>query len=71
MLPSSKLDFMLLWISALAGPGATGWPGRTFCRPSTITLSPSAMPLVTAAIVDVDWPSLIRCCSALLSAPTT
>ena len=39
--PSSAVAFMLDWISALAGPGETGWPGRTFCRPSTITLSPS------------------------------
>ena len=49
---------MLDWISALAGPGATGWPGRTRCRPSTITLSPSESPLVTDAIVDGRLPEL-------------
>src|SRR6202035_5835407 len=62
--------FMLDWISALAGPGETGWPGRPRCRPSTITLSPSVSPLMTAAMVGVDCPSWIRRCSALLSAPT-
>src|SRR6202012_3617413 len=70
-LPSSAEGFMLAWSSALAGPGATAWPGRTFCRPSTMTLSPSESPVVTAAIVAVDCPSLIRRCSALLSGPST
>ena len=58
---------MLDWISGLAGPGETGWPGRTRCKPSTITLSPGASPLITAATVEVDCPSWIRRCSALLS----
>src|SRR6202012_3616611 len=50
-LPSSAEGFMLAWSSALAGPGATGWPGRTFFRPSTMTLSPRERPGVTAASV--------------------
>ena len=45
LLPLSALAFMLDCISALAGPGATAWPGRTRCRPSTITLSPGESPL--------------------------
>jgi hypothetical protein len=61
---------MLDWISGLAGPGETGWPGRTRCKPSTITLSPGASPSITAATVEVDCPSWIRRCSALLSGPT-
>ena len=42
---------MLDCISALAGPGATTSPGRTRCKPSTMTFSPTDRPLVTEATV--------------------
>src|SRR5262249_26959329 len=56
---------------AAAGAGDTAWPGRTRWMPSTMTFSPSLRPLSTAAYAGVDWPSLMRRCMALLSAPTT
>src|ERR1700730_9532389 len=68
---SPAAAFMLDRIRGLAGPGETGRPGRTRCRPSAITFSPGESPLITAAMVEVDCPSWIRRCSALLSGPTT
>jgi len=38
----------------LAGPGETVPPGRTCCKPSLMTSSPSCSPLVITAVEGVD-----------------
>ena len=43
--------------AGLAGSADTAWPGRTRCKPSLITSSPSFNPFVTTAVDGVDWPS--------------
>ena len=69
--PSPSFWVIIAWNCALAGPGATFAPGRTFCNPSAMTCSPCCKPLMTPAKVVVDWPTWMRRCSTVLSEPTT
>ncbi len=57
--------------AGVMGPGLTSMPGRTRWIPSATTISPSFSPPAMTAVVGVDWPSWMRRCSTLLSAPTT
>ena len=56
---------------AAAGPGFTGWPGRTRCTPSTTTLSPPSRPDSITATSPVERPSRTFRRCATLPSPTT
>src|SRR5215813_13924207 len=55
---------------ALAGPGETVSPGRTRCKPSLTTSSPSFKPLITTAVEGVDWLCWMRRICALFCEST-
>src|SRR5262249_56285824 len=51
--------------------GATTAPGRTRCRPLTMTCSPGRSPVLTTRRPSANAPSVTARYSALLSRPTT